>query len=204
MFHFVRRVRGLLLTGTECIQESYSTDMNLPITSDRSVHWHALYTRARHEKKVAAALSDRGFDEYLPLIARESQWHDRRKRILWPIFPGYVFARFSPEEAGAVVGVPGVVSVVSVAGSPAPIPESDISNIRALVSAADATGSLPEPEVLLEEGQRVEVVKGPFRGVRGILIERRGARIALQVGLSAIRQGVRLETPTSAVRALEE
>ena len=97
-----------------------------------------------------------------------------------------------------------MVSVVSVAGSPAPIPDSDISNIRALVSAADATGSLPEPEVLLEEGQRVEVVQGPFRGVRGILIERRGARIALQVGLSAIRQGVRLETPTSAVRALGE
>ena len=172
--------------------------------SDRSIHWHALYTRARHEKKVAAALSDRGFEEYVPLIARESQWHDRRKRILWPLFPGYVFARFSPEQAAAVIGIPGVASVVSIAGIPARIPESDISNLRALVAAADATGSLPEPEVLLEEGQRVEVVTGPFRGVRGIVIERRGARIVLQVGLTAIRQGVRLETPASAVRVLEE
>jgi transcription antitermination factor NusG len=166
--------------------------------------WYALCTRSRHEKKVAAVLSDRGFDEYLPLISRESQWHDRRKRILWPLFPGYVLARFSPEEAGAVVGVPGVVSVVSVAGSPAPIPESDISNIRALVAAADATGSLPESEVLLEEGQRVEIIRGPFQGVRGIVIERRGARITMQVGLSAIRRGVRLEVPASAARVLEE
>lgn len=177
--------------------------MSPATASAGSVHWHALYTRARHEKKVAAALSDRGLDGYLPLIARESQWHDRRKRIQWPLFPGYVFARFSAREAGAVVGIPGVVSVVSVAGSPAPIPEDDISNIRALVAAAEATGSLPEPEVLLEEGQRVEVVRGPFTGVRGIVIEQRGSRIALQVGLTAIRQGVRLETPANAVRVLE-
>lgn len=171
---------------------------------DGAAKWHALYTRARHEKKVAAALSDRGFDEYLPLIARESQWHDRRKRILWPLFPGYVFVRFSPEEAAAVVAVPGVVSIVSVAGSPASIPESDLTNIRALVAAADATGSLPEPEVLLDKGQRVEVTRGAFQGVRGIVIEQRGAKTVLQVGLTAIRQGVRLETPTSAVRALEQ
>jgi transcription antitermination factor NusG len=173
-------------------------------TADESVHWHALYTRARHEKRVAAALSDRGFDEYLPLIARESQWHDRRKRIWWPVFPGYVFARFSPEQAGAIVEVPGVVSVLSVAGSPARIPESDIDNIRTLVAAADATGALPEAEVLLEEGQHVEITRGPFQGVRGIVIEQRGARITIQVGLAAIRQGVRLETPASAARALEE
>lgn len=173
-------------------------------TADESVHWHALYTRARHEKRVAASLSDRGFDEYLPLIARESQWHDRRKRILWPVFPGYVFARFSPEQAAAVVEIPGVVSVLSVAGSPARIPESDIDNIRALVAAADATGALPEAEVLLEAGEHVEITQGPFRGVRGIVIEQRGAKITIQVGLSAIRQGVRLETPASAARALEE
>ncbi len=65
------------------------------------------------------------------------------------------------------------------------------------------TGSLPEPEVLLDEGQRVELVRGPFRGVRGIVVERRGSRIVLQVGLTAIRQGVRLETPASAARALD-
>lgn len=173
-------------------------------TRDQAVHWHALYTRARHEKKVASGLSQRGFEGYLPLIERESQWHDRRKRILWPLFPGYVFARFSSRQAGEVVAVPGVVSVVSVAGSPARIPDSDISNVRVLVESADATGALPEPEALLEEGQRVEVVEGPFRGVRGIVIERRGHRVALQVGLAAIRQGVRLETPANAVRALEE
>jgi transcription antitermination factor NusG len=176
--------------------------MKIAEQSDRSVNWHALYTRARHEKKVATALSQRGFEEYLPLIARESQWHDRRKQISWPLFPGYVFARFSPQEAGAVVAVPGVVSVVSVAGAPARIPDSDISNIRVLIASADATGALPEPEVLLDEGQRVEVVEGPFTGLRGIVIERRGPRIVLQVGLAAIRQAVRLETPSSAVRAL--
>lgn len=204
MLRFERQVHSLLLRDTECARELWSSNMRSNGTSGRSAHWHALYTRARHEKKVTAVLSDRGFEEYLPLITRESQWHDRRKRTLWPLFPGYVFARFSPEQAAAVVAVPGVVNVLSVAGSPARIPDSDIANIRVLVAAADATGSLPEPEVLLEEGQHVEIIRGPFQGVRGIVIERRGARITMQVGLSAIRRGVRLETPASAARVLEE
>lgn len=193
----------MLLRGTECIHEPRTNRMSTLDAAHKAAAWHALYTRARHEKKVAGSLSDRGFEHYLPLIARESQWHDRKKRILWPLFPGYVFVRFASRDAATVVSLPGVVNIVSVAGAPAPIPEGDIANIRALVAAAEATGSLPEPEVLLDEGQRVEIVRGPFRGVRGIVVERRGKRIVLQVGLTAIRQGVRLETPTSAARALE-
>ena len=178
--------------------------MTVPRSLDSSGDWHALYTRSRHEKRVAAVLADRGLEAYLPLVERVSQWHDRRKRVLWPLFPGYVFARFSALEAATVSAVPGVVNIVSVAGTPASIPESDIANIRALVTAVNTTGALPEPEVLLEQGQAVELVEGPFRGIRGIVVERRGARIVLQVGVAVIRQGVRLEAPVSAARALKE
>ena len=111
--------------------------------------WRAAYTRARHEKKVAAALDDRGFEAYLPLVARESQWHDRRKLVEWPMFGGYVFVRLDVSDSASVLAVHGVVSLVGVRGSVAEIPDSDIDNVRTLEAAISTTGVMPEPEALL-------------------------------------------------------
>ena len=169
-----------------------------------AIPWHALYTRSRHEKKVAALLERRGYEAYLPLVPRESQWHDRKKVVEWPLFPGYVFARFRSSEAGAVLGTPGVASLVGIDGTPAEIPAEEIENVRALAAAVARTGSVPRPEPLMERGQTVRVLEGPFRGVRGILIEQRGDRITLQVGLTAIRQAIRLEVGVTSVRAERE
>ncbi len=166
--------------------------------------WHALFTRSRHEKKVAVTLSDRGFDVYLPLVERESQWHDRKKTVRWPLFPGYVFCRFGPAQAAGVLGVPGVASVVSVSGKAAEIPDSDIENVRVLEAAIRATGSVPESDVLVARGEAVRVESGPFAGVNGIVIEQRGSRVVLQVGLSSIQQSVRLEVPAADVGTLGE
>ena len=127
---------------------------------ETSHSWHALYTRGRHEKKVAACLRDRGFDGYLPLIPRESQWHDRRKTVHWPLFPGYVFARFGLPDLGDVLAIPGLVAVVSVDGVAATIPDDEIENMRTLVDAIARTGSVPKAEVLIREGEAVEVTDG--------------------------------------------
>ncbi len=164
--------------------------------------WHAVYTRSRHEKKVAAGLEDRGFGVYLPLVPRESQWHDRKKLVYWPLFPGYVFVRFAGADVAAVLGMPGVASVVSVNSRPAPIPEADIENVRALAAAIAETGSVPVPETLVARGQAVRVHDGPFAGVRGLVLEQRGDRAILQVGLEAIRQAVRLEVEAARLRPL--
>ncbi|MCK5449219.1 MAG: UpxY family transcription antiterminator [Gemmatimonadetes bacterium] len=165
--------------------------------------WRAVYTRARHEKKVATALSDRRFDVYLPLVARESQWHDRRKLVEWPMFSGYVFVRLGVSESAVVLGVPGVVSLVGIGGSVAELPDLDIENVRALEAAIAATGVVPQPEPLLEEGERVRVRTGPFTGIEGVIIEHRGDRAVLQVGLSSIRQAVRLDVAAADVVVLE-
>jgi transcription antitermination factor NusG len=70
-------------------------------------HWYACYTRARHEKRVDEQLAERGLETYLPLLARERQWSDRRKVVEFPLFPGYVFCRFTLDELHEVLTVPG-------------------------------------------------------------------------------------------------
>lgn len=156
--------------------------------------WYALYTRSRHEKRVAEGLSERGFETYLPLVPRVSQWHDRKKTVLWPLFPGYVFVRFPPEEVSRVLAVPGSVQVIRAAGRPAPIPDDDIDNVRLFAACLVETGIVPAPVPQVERGQGVVVRSGPFSGVRGLVLEHRGAdRVLIQIGLSAIGQALKIE-----------
>lgn len=58
-------------------------------------HWYACHTRARHEKRVGKLLVQRGLESYLPMLVKERKWSDRSKLIEFPLFPGYVFTRFT-------------------------------------------------------------------------------------------------------------
>lgn len=155
-------------------------------------HWFACRTRPRAEKKAARMLEGSGVESYLPLVERERQWADRTKRVEFPLFPGYVFARFALTEMHRVLRVPSLAHVVRVNGYPTPVRRDEIDAVRKLVETANETGVEPEPVDFLEPGEEIVVVDGPFAGMRGVLVERRGrARVAVK--LSAIRQAVSVE-----------
>ena len=60
--------------------------------------WFAIWTRSRHEQVVREQLERKQFDAFLPTIPKWSRWKDRKKKIDWPLFPGYCFARFDPAD----------------------------------------------------------------------------------------------------------
>ena len=165
--------------------------------------WYALYTRSRHEKRVAEALEQRGFDVYLPVVPRTSDWHDRKKTVLWPLFPGYVFVRFRPTDATKVLAIPGSVHVIGVAGKPAPIPDDEIENVKLFASClAETGGEVPMSTPSIELGERVLVQSGPFAGISGVVLEHRGVeRVLIQIGLSVIGQSLKIELDTEALEA---
>lgn len=162
--------------------------------------WYAVYTRSRHEKRVAEALEQRDFDTYLPLVPRVSEWHDRKKIVYWPLFPGYVFVRFHPGESSSVLSVPGSVQVIGVSGRPVPIPDEEMDNVRLFAAGLAETGVVPRPAPSVERGERVMVQEGPFSGVRGVVLEHRGAdRVLIQIGLTAIGQSLKIELATDSL-----
>jgi transcription antitermination factor NusG len=154
--------------------------------------WYACRTRARAEKKVDHLLTKAGVDSYVPLIERLRKWSDRSKQVTFPLFPGYVFARFSLSALPEIVRTPNLIEVVRVNGSPTPIREVEIESIRALVHGAGAIGEEPSVQDYLVSGQEVRVIQGPFEGLRGILTEVRG-KTRIVVRLEAIRQAVSVE-----------
>ena len=165
--------------------------------------WYACYTRARHEKAVERNLAQRGFGTYLPVVERERQWKDRKKMVEFPLFPSYVFARFRLGEVHEVLTTPGLATIVRVDGRPVPISWEELENVRRFVAALTETGGTAElrPLPLVEEGHRVRVLEGPFRGVEGRVVERRGQRRVL-VGLSAIRQGLEVDVAVDTIERI--
>jgi transcription antitermination factor NusG len=139
------------------------------IEMDRSVRWNALHTRYQHERQVEAMLSAKGFETFLPTYDTFHKWKDRRKKISEALFPGYLFIADVTDRKIQVVTTPGVCAIVSVAGTPATIPEHEIEAIRKCVSD---TGKV-EPHPYLQGGDVVRVQNGPLSGVEGILVRKK-------------------------------
>ena len=159
------------------------------------LRWYAVRTRSRHEVVVQRQLEASEIEAFLPVVTRWSRWKDRKKKIDWPLFPGYCFARFEPGSRMTVLKCTGVANIVSFEGIPAPIPDSEIEGIRTLVE----TDLQYDPCPLLREGMKAEVTHGPLRGVVGRLI-RKGAHARLVLSVDLIGQAVSVEVDAADVR----
>ena len=159
--------------------------------------WFAIWTRSRHEQVVREQLQQKQIDAFLPTVTKWSRWKDRKKRIDWPLFPGYCFARFDPDDALPVLKCSGVVKIVSVDGRPAPIPDCELDSIRVLV----ASDLQFDPCPLIKEGMMVEVVHGPLRGVVGRLMRKDSAHARLVLAVDLIGQAVSVDVDAADVKA---
>ena len=157
--------------------------------------WYAIWTRSRHEQVVREQLEQKGFEAFLPTLPKWSRWKDRKKKIDWPLFPGYCFARFDPAERLPVLKCTGVVNIISFNGEIVPIPEPEISGIRRLVESELQYDPCP----LIREGAMVEVTHGPLKGVIGRLM-RKGTHARLVLAVDLIGQAVSVEVDASDVR----
>lgn len=171
----------------------------LPPDLYQTPRWYACRTRARAEKQVDRLLQGAGFSSYLPLVELERRWSDRKKRVGFPLFPGYVFAQFRLLEIHRILTTPGVVTVVRLNGYPTPIRDEELDSVRRLVAGVNQTGMMPSPSDYLEEGEEIVVVEGPFKGMYGILLEIEG-RSSVVVRLTAIRQAIRVVLDRRLVR----
>ena len=158
--------------------------------------WFAVWTRSRHEQVVRDHLERKQVEAFLPTVARWSRWKDRKKKINWPLFPGYCFARFNPGDALAVLKSPGVVQIISINGHPAEIPEHEIESIRTLL----ASDLQYDPCPLIREGEMVEVVHGPLRGVVGRLTRKNVSRARLVLSVDLIEQAISVEIDAADVK----
>ncbi len=149
---------------------------------EREPRWYAVYTRSNFEKQVAAELTAKEIEHFLPLVDELHQWKDRRKLVHLPVFPGYVFARFGDTARARlqVLNTAGTVRILGSDGKIEPIPDLEIEAIRRLLKANVPYFAHP----FLREGAWVRVKRGALKNVEGLLVRvKNKTRLVLSVSL---------------------
>lgn len=128
-------------------------------------YWYALYTKVNQEFKTAEQLAKRAIEYYLPTVTKIKQWSDRKKKITEPVIKGYIFIYADETERLDAVTIPSVVRYVSEYGKPAKIPPWQIENLKLVIESKSDfilyDGLVP--------GQTIEILNGPFKGIKGII-----------------------------------
>ena len=151
--------------------------------------WYAVYVRSRHEKSVYSALLDKGIDASLPMMTVVRKWSDRKKKMQIPLFRGYVFVKIDVNIDNLnVLQTAGVVKFIGIRNKPTRIPDEQIHWMHMLVAESDTVRAEKEIPV----GQRVRVMIGPFKGIKGV-VRRVGSRSRLVVLIESIMQAISID-----------
>jgi transcription antitermination factor NusG len=165
--------------------------------SDRSLPWFALRVRSRAEQLVGTALSGRGYEIFLPTYLECRRYASCVKKVDAALFPGYLFCRLDVNHRLPVLSASGVEHIVSIAGVPHPIEDTEIAAIRTVVESN--LSAVPWP--YLKVGNPVRIEFGPLVGLEGlVVVEKSRQRLVLSVHL--LQRSVSVEIERSWVRPL--
>jgi transcription antitermination factor NusG len=151
--------------------------------------WLVLYVRPRFERVVERHLMAGTIEHFLPLHTVLRQWSDRKKKVVVPLFPGYIFVHVDERERIAALEPEGSLKYVSFGGDLSVVPEDVISALRIAVNSGRPLQAIPER---LAPGTPVRVTAGSATGLTGELVEYRGSS-KVMVYVESVRQAVLLE-----------
>ncbi len=141
-------------------------------------YWYVVYTRPRWEKKIAENLSAVGIENYCPLNKVTRQWSDRRKKVLEPVFKGYVFVKIADEKKWEIKKIAGILNFVHWLGKPAKVREEEIDTIRKFLKEFD--------DVIVEKkdfelNEKVRITQGVLMNYEGMIISVFGNRAIVKI-----------------------
>ena len=144
-----------------------------------NLHWFAVYTKPRWEKKVAQVLDEQDIENYCPLNKVIKQWSDRKKVVMEPIFKSYVFVRVPDETKWELRKIDGIINFVHWLGRPARVKDEDILTIRKFLN--EFTDVAVEQYQPLQVNTKVRIKQGVMMNYHGILVEVQGNRAKVRI-----------------------
>ena len=165
----------------------FREDPTQPATSTAEHSWFAIQTKARHEKRVAAELEEKGVVAFLPLSTEVHQWSDRRRQVQLPLFSNYLFVRIGQDRSTRVnvLQTSGVFGFVGPRGMGVPIPDEQIETVHAILREKVVFS----PHPFLNIGQKVRIRGGSLDGICGVLSAINGDR-SLIVSVDSIQRSL--------------
>ena len=154
--------------------------------------WFCLKSKPRQEAVAVRNLKAVGeIEVFFPRIRRTRRGHEKNKEVIEPLFPGYIFVKFNPEDSqGAVKSTRGVLHLVSKGGKAVDVDNKVIDELKAL----GPEGILSMLDEELKVGAKIKVIRGIFAGSEGEVIKLATPqkRIAVLLTLLGAQQSVEM------------
>ena len=159
-----------------------------------SIGWHVLYVKSRCERKVDQYLKELSLESFLPQIKTVRQWSDRKKTILKPLFPSYVFVNLKTSlEFHQALSVNGACAYVSFGQMYARVSEKEIDQIKLLTGDSDIV-DFEVSSAPLKVGDMKKITYGSLKGLKCKII-RADNMNKIMVRVASLRQNVTITTP---------
>jgi transcriptional antiterminator RfaH len=161
------------------------------------VEWYLIRTKSGKERWVSDQLSAILPQVFLPMLeARTPRWGKLAWSIV-PLFPSYVFAEFDLRTRFFDVKyLPGVQGIVSAGCDPLAVPATVVEEIK----RRGVNGVVKIEPRDFDNGERVRVVEGAFRGFEAIFERYLSGAERVAILLSAVEaSGLRVVLPSSAI-----
>ena len=159
--------------------------------------WIVVRSKPRSEKVAHNELVKKNIESYLPLLKERRKWSDRKKWVEFPLFSSYLFARIDIKDSIFVLQTQGVNTIVKFGKQIAIVQNSVIEAIRLAMEG----GYQLEPIEYFVEGNQVEVIAGPMKGVKGIVAKLKGQN-RLIIKIDAIQQALSIQIESKFIRKL--
>jgi transcriptional antiterminator NusG len=153
--------------------------------------WYALHTRSHFENKVYDGLCGKSIEAFFPRIQVMSKRKDRRKKILTPLLPGYVFVHtdLTPEQHIQIIKTVGIARIISFKGQPVPANEDEIASLM-ILNGTDRTVLNRD---YMKKGDRVMIMEGPLKGLVGFYLRHAGKKDKVVVSVELLMRSLEVE-----------
>ena len=151
--------------------------------------WWVGHTKSRFEKIFAKELLGHGIGYFLPLIEEVKISGGRKRRMMTPLFTGYVFFCGTDDDRYTAMTTNRLCQTIDV-------PDQDglVDELVALKRGLSGRAQL-DPYPFAAVGSRCRVKSGPFRDIEGVVVHRnKVARLVLEI--SILGQGAVMEIET--------
>ena len=148
-------------------------------------YWVAALVQMNTERSVSNKLSSLGIENYIPVQPELRQWSDRKKIVERVVIPMIVFVRVDEETEKKLKTFSFIYKLISYPGQKtvAVIPDSQIDDLKFMLGNTELKVTVSE--TVLMTGDRVEIIRGPLKGLHGnvFILEGNNKMVGIHIGL---------------------
>jgi transcriptional antiterminator RfaH len=150
--------------------------------------WYAFYCKSRSEKRVLEDLLKEEYIVFLPLRKELRQWSDRKKFVVTPIIPGYIFVHCYQHELYTINKASiHLVAPVKIGDEIAVLRENEIEYLKAIELGKFEISKQNLDK--LQKGDSIIITMGPFKGFQATYDHKRNS-VMIAVLINSLKQSI--------------